>query len=165
MRDGNLVGQHKSRPVTVWPFTCLSLNGGEMVGDNAAESSIDKDDCLENRLKEATGKHGRPSVSNSDPELEEVVFKRSYDRIVPPRPPTSLRFSPNLRIQQCVGRPFLAARRLSSRRLEFVHFAARLQGWGRRFRLPSSTGPRPMFRRTNQPGRNWLLFDVGYGPV
>jgi len=25
-----------------------------MVGDNAAESSIDKDDCLENRLKEAT---------------------------------------------------------------------------------------------------------------
>ncbi len=33
-----------------------------------------------------------------------------------PWPVTSLRFPPNLRMQPRVGRPFLAARRLSSRR-------------------------------------------------
>jgi hypothetical protein len=46
-------------PVIDWPLTCTRLAGGEMVDDNAAASSIENDDSLENRLKEANAEDSR----------------------------------------------------------------------------------------------------------
>ena len=37
--------------------------------------------------------------------------------------------------------------------------------WGRRFRLPSCTGPGPVFRRAHQTGINRVRFNVRYGSV
>jgi hypothetical protein len=40
-----------------------------------------------------------------------------------------------------------------------------LRWWGRRFRLPAGTGPRPALRRAYQPGRNRVFLDICYGPL
>ena len=50
-----------------------------------------------------------------------------------------------------------------SRACEFLHFRAlrRWVWWGRRFRLPSGTGPGPALRRVHQTRTNRVRFNVG----
>jgi hypothetical protein len=59
LQDCNLVANAPNPPVINWPFACIRFGGVEMVGDNMAAYSIANDDCLENRLKEATAEDTR----------------------------------------------------------------------------------------------------------